>query len=103
MFSIIYSKCAWGNVLAQRTGTSDIGRIREPVMFAKKFAAVLVIVAAAISVGGSPLPGLSLVRDEARSVVVSSSMSESTSLLLFGSGLWALALLRRVRRVDPSA
>jgi hypothetical protein len=72
-------------------------------MFAKKLAAVLVIVAAAISVGGSPLAGLALARDEARGVVMNNSISESTSLLLFGSGLWGLALLRRVRRVEPSA
>jgi hypothetical protein len=72
-------------------------------MVAKKFAVVLVIVAAAFSVGGSPLTGLALVRDEARSAVVSSSMSESTSLLLFGSGLWALAMFRRSKRQTPSA
>jgi hypothetical protein len=52
-------------------------------------------------VGGSPIAGLNLVKDEARDVVTSSSMSESTSLLLFGSGLWALAMLRRNRRPHP--
>lgn len=67
----------------------------------RKRLAVLVIIAAAFSVGGSPLAGLNLVRDEARHMVASSSMSESTSLLLFGSGLWALALLRRQRRPNP--
>jgi hypothetical protein len=72
-------------------------------MFAKKFAVVLVILAAAFSVGGSPITGLALVRDEARSVAVSNSVSESTSLLLFGSGLWALAMFRRARSQNPSA
>jgi hypothetical protein len=75
---------------------------KEPVMFSKKFAAILVILIAALSIGGAPIAGLSLVGDEARAVVGSSSaMSESTSLLLFGCGLWAVALLRRSRRENP--
>jgi hypothetical protein len=71
-------------------------------MFAKKLAVIVVILAAAFSVGGSPITGLSPVRDEARGVVVSSSMSEPTSLLLFGSSLWALAMFRRNRRQNSS-
>jgi hypothetical protein len=70
-------------------------------MLSKKFAAILVILVAALSIGGAPIAGLSLVGDEARAVVGSSSMSESTSLLLFGCGLWAVALLRRSRRENP--
>jgi hypothetical protein len=70
-------------------------------MLRKKLAVLTIVVAAAFSVGGSPLAGFNLVKDEAREVVASSSMSESTSLLLFGSGLWALAMLRRNRRQNP--
>ena len=70
-------------------------------MLRKKIAVLVIVIAAAFSVGGSPLAGLNLVREEARNVASSSSMSESTSLLLFGSGLWAFALLRRQRRQAP--
>ena len=47
-------------------------------------------------------PAESCARTRLADVVSSSSMSESTSLLLFGSGLWALAMLRRQRRQAPS-
>jgi hypothetical protein len=70
-------------------------------MLRKKLAAMAIVVSATFLVGGSPIAGLNLVKDEARDVVTSSSMSESTSLLLFGSGLWALAMLRRNRRPHP--
>lgn len=84
-----------------KSGHGSIRKEERQVMLRKKFAVVVIVVAAAFSVGGSPVTGLNLVKDEAREVVTSSSMSESTSLLLFGSGLWVLAMLRRQRREHP--
>jgi hypothetical protein len=70
-------------------------------MLRKKFAVLAIIFAATFSIGGSPVTGFNLAKEEAGVIVASSSMSESTSLLIFGSGLWALAMLRRQRR-EPS-
>jgi hypothetical protein len=72
-------------------------------MLRKKIAVAATIVAATISLGGAPVVGLGLMQDETRGLPTTVSVSESASLFLFGSGLWALAMLRRQRRPSPSA
>jgi hypothetical protein len=74
---------------------------RKTVMLRKNFVVLVITVAAAVCVGGSPLAGVNLARDNDRDAVSSSSLSEPTSLLLFGAGLWVLARIRRQRSQHP--
>lgn len=70
-------------------------------MLRKNIAVLIIIVGAALSVGGSPFSRVNPGRNDGREIATKTSMSESTSLLLFGSGLWALAAIRRQRRPTP--
>ena len=70
-------------------------------MLRKNIAVLVIVIAAMFSMGGSPLVGLHFAGNQSRNAVTKNSMSESTSLLIFGSGLWALAMLRRQRRPNP--